>query len=193
MRDIWLRLCTGMPESWCADMAKDWRNFFDSVVQEAVNRFKGAVPTEGEYRANRDTTGYMRLLLRLSERMRYYAVPSRVGQDAAFQALMEPYVWAHNILQDLFSFERECVQGDMHNIVFVLEHHRHMTRPQAIEAAVGLLREQFAAFLHAGAALPSALDRLGVPGADRVRDCQTSGVTAVVEITDGPPTGGRRR
>jgi len=24
-------------------------------------------------------------------------------------------------------------------------------------------------------------------------DCQTSGVTAVVEITDGPPTGGRRR
>ncbi|MGW3099679.1 helicase associated domain-containing protein [Streptomyces sp. NPDC001102] len=25
------------------------------------------------------------------------------------------------------------------------------------------------------------------------RDCQTSGVTAVVEITDGPPTGGRRR
>ncbi|MEV6995953.1 hypothetical protein AB0N87_43725 [Streptomyces sp. NPDC093228] len=149
LRDIWLRLCEGMPPSWCADMAKDWRSFFDSVVQEAVNRSNKAIPTEREYRANRDTTGYMRLLLRLSERMRHYAIPSRVGQDNAFQALTEPYVWAHNILQDLFSFEREAVQGDMHNIVFVLEHHRGMTRPLAVETAVGLLRDQFAAFTHA--------------------------------------------
>ncbi len=91
---------------------------------EAEHRSAGITPTEEEYRKNRDTTGYMRVLLGLTQRLRRFAVPDRVYEDAAFRALTEPYVWAHNMLQDLFSVEREAIQGDVHNIVFSSEHHQ---------------------------------------------------------------------
>lgn len=158
-----------MPAFCRARAAADWAAFFESVVVEAEHRAVGVVPTEEEYRKNRDTTGYMRVLLNLTQRLQGFAIPERVHRDAAFHALIEPYVWAHNMLQDLFSVEREAVQGDVHNIVFCPEHHRTLPRAEAVRTAVSMFRGEVAAFVRAEAQLPGALDRLEVPVADRTR------------------------
>jgi hypothetical protein len=158
-----------MPGFWQARAAPDRAAFFASVVVEAEQGAAGIILTGEEYRKNRDTTGYMRVLLTLTQRLWPFAVPDRVHEDAAFRALIEPCVWAHNMLQDLFSVEREAIQGDVHNIVFCLEYHRRLTRPEAFRTAVSMFRGQVAEFVRAEAELPAALDRLEVPLADCTR------------------------
>jgi pentalenene synthase/avermitilol synthase len=167
LADIWNRQGEGMSGPWRERAAGNWERFFASVVEEAVNRRVGAVPTEAEYRNNRDTTGYMWILLDFTERLRHYEVPEVVREAPEFQGLIRSYIWAHNVIQDLFSFEREAVQGDVHNIVFVFEHHRRISRAAAIDLAVSVVREEFKAFVAAEAALPAALDRLRVPLGER--------------------------
>ncbi len=109
----------------------------------------------------------MRILLDFTERLRHYEIPASVRDAAEYRALNEPYVWAHNLIQDLFSFEREAILGDVHNFVFVLERHRGLSREAALDETISVVRRQFADFVAAEGHLPTALDRLEIPLDDR--------------------------
>ncbi|MEV7187789.1 hypothetical protein [Kitasatospora sp. NPDC093102] len=190
--DLWERQCEGMSDYYRARAAGNWANIFRAFETETLNRAAGAVPDEEEYRRLRDVSGYMYALLDLNERLRRCELSRAVWESGTFQQLVLATVWAINYMQDVLSHEREERQGDGHNIVFVLEHHRGLSREEALEEAITMVHDHMRVFLGAEAAIPFTLDSLGVPLADRpavygcIDDMRASISATYVWCSDSP-------
>lgn len=87
--------------------------------------------------------------------------------NPVFQTLYDANVWCLNLVDDLYSFEKEQAQGEPHNMVLVVERERGCSRSEAVNAVVAVLEEHLAGFLAAEAELPASLKARGVSLADR--------------------------
>src|SRR5206468_590347 len=83
------------------------------------------------------------------------------------QTLYDANVWCLNLVDDLFSFEKEAAQGEPHNMVLVVERERGCSRSEAVDAVVSMLSEHLTDFLAAEAQLSAALEARGVSLTDR--------------------------
>lgn len=165
--EIWDWQRSGMSRFYVDRARSNWENVFKAFEAETHGRIAGGVPSESDYLRLRHASGLMHPLLDMNERLRRREVGPVVWQSPVFRALHEATVWLGCLIDDVYSYEREELQGDYHNLVFVFERSRDLPRAEAVNAAVAVVEDHARAFLAAEARLPEALDRLGVPADQR--------------------------
>ncbi|MBV6695619.1 terpene synthase family protein [Kitasatospora aureofaciens] len=165
--DIWSRQCDGMSQRYRQRASRNWSLVLDALLTEVVNINDGHFPTIEEYRRIRYRSGYMPLVLDMTERLRRFELPDRVHASPAFRTLYDATAWGANLLDDLFSYEKEAAQGEPHNMVLVVEREHRCTRAEAVHAVTAMLQEHITAFLTAETELPAALDAARIPQPDR--------------------------
>ncbi|WP_431937754.1 terpene synthase family protein [Nocardia grenadensis] len=166
-KDVWDRERADMLPHWQRRAALNWSKLFESVVAETKNRVGSRIPDKVEYDRVRDDSGLMYVLLDASELICDCKVSLAVQKSPELQRMRLATVRGCNYIQDLFSVNKEEIQDDPNNIVFVLGNQNTLTRSESYRAAVALVREITDDFLRAEARIPRMLDRLGASVEDR--------------------------
>jgi 5-epi-alpha-selinene synthase len=107
-------------------------DYFEACVWEAENRARGAVPTVSEYIAMRRHTGGVLTCMAIADVIDGNR-PSLIDQqDPRVRRLIEIANDAVCWSNDIFSAEKEMLQGDFHNLVLIVK----FTRDCALETAI---------------------------------------------------------
>ncbi|HET9138304.1 terpene synthase family protein [Actinophytocola sp.] len=97
--------------------------YLDGCLWEATNRYTGTVPTLKSYIEQRRRFGGIRAAMDLSEFATGYELPERVHDDPLTQDLLDVLgditLWGN----DLFSVGVDAEEGNVSNLVFVLQRH----------------------------------------------------------------------
>lgn len=173
--DVWARQCEGMSAHYRRRAADNWTKVFDALLTEVVNIAESHFPTIEEYRSIRYRSGYMPPILDMTERLRGFELTPEVYAHPVFQSIYDANVWCLNLVDDLFSFEKEAAQGEPHNMVLVVERERGCSRSEAVEAVISMLDNHLSDFLTAESRLPATLEALGVSPTDRAKTYEFMG------------------
>jgi pentalenene synthase len=168
LEDLWSREQEGMSERWRRRTVRHWREYLQSYVHEAENRYNNYKLSILEYLALRDKTGIMYVLLDMAERVGHYEVHESLYQDAVFQKMHRLAVMVPSIVNDLLGLTKEETQHDPHNLVLVIRTQQSCTRQQAVEQAVGMVGEWTSQFVLAEARIPNVCDHLHLDYATRI-------------------------
>lgn len=135
---------TSLSELWLrtsADASAAWRHRFaghlveclqTAALWEVGNRVQGIVPDEKTYVAKRRHTGAIYVCMDLIEIVERIDVPAQVYDSPRFAAALDAacnvVVWTN----DVYSLEKERSVGEVHNLVYLVEHHHGLNRPAAL-------------------------------------------------------------
>jgi hypothetical protein len=132
--------------------------YFAAGVWEARNRAAQIIPDTVSYLAMRPYTGGLFAYVELLSATTGVKLPHIVAKHPAIQQLTSlantVICWAN----DLLSYERERLQGDVHNLVLVVQHEQHLTLPQAIAWVSERHNTEMRAFLE----IEATLSQVGV-------------------------------
>lgn len=130
-RDLWRRQVRGASPAWCVRAAADWRSCLQTVVRESAHRHHGTFPgLEEAVRLRRDASclyPFMNMLERV------VGMPGALVADPAHRRLRAHTADVATYINDLYSLEREERQGDIHNMVLVVQRLHRTSRDEAIE------------------------------------------------------------
>jgi hypothetical protein len=148
LADLWRRTTADAPPGWprrfighleqCLSTAALW---------EAANRIGGVVPAEDTYIANRRHTGAIYVCMDLIEIVRPTEMPASVRDSREFTAALDA---ACNVVcwtNDVYSLAKERALGEVHNLVYVVEHHRGLAQPDALDHVRTAIAEETGLFL----------------------------------------------
>lgn len=154
LADLWRRTA---PEA-----SPQWRRRFiqhlddcltTAAVWETGNRLSGRVPSEDTYIVNRRHTGAIYVCMDLIEIVEPVEVPPELYRDQEFEDALNA---ACNVVcwtNDIFSLEKERSLGEVHNLAYIVEHHRGMEPGAAVEHVRAAVASETEAFLSAESAL----------------------------------------
>jgi len=128
---------------------------FEANVAEARNRERGQIPDVASYLPLREVTVGIHVMLALVELLEEFRLPDRIRKHPAVRELATR---ASNIVgwaNDLFTYEKEIIQGEIHNLVLVLMNERQWTIAEAVAATVALHDQQVLCFLQEVEQIPS--------------------------------------
>jgi Terpene synthase family 2, C-terminal metal binding len=160
--DLWTREQQLMSPDWCRRAKNNWKDYLRSYIAETANRHQQVTLHVDAYLRLRDKTGIMYPLLDAAERIGGYELPDRLTAATEFRRMRDACVWVCNIAQDLLSFDREEANGDLHNLVFVLEKQQSCTRQHAIDQICTMIDQKVQQFQHARHEFPVLCDELAV-------------------------------
>jgi pentalenene synthase/avermitilol synthase len=167
LASIWSRQVRGMSESWRQRSSRNWEDFLNAYTSETINRQSGTVPDVDTYLRLRHKAGLENVLIDYAERIGHYELPEVVFSMPEIQQMHNATVQVVNIIQDAFSVAKEEARGDFHNLVLVLQHHRHYSRQEALTETQSIVRRHTDEFLHLKSKLPALFDAAALPLADR--------------------------
>jgi len=130
------------------------RKYFAAGFWEASNRARSAIPDMAGYIAMRPYTGGIFAYIELLTATSGVELPPKVRKHPTVQQLTR---LANNVIcwaNDILSYEREQAQGDIHNLVLVVQQEQRLALPQAVERVTARHDAEMLAFLAAEAALP---------------------------------------
>jgi 5-epi-alpha-selinene synthase len=142
---------------------------FAGYVAEARNRDRTQIPDVASYMRLREVTIGLKVMVSLAEFLEGSSLPDHLRNHPALQKLTTR---ASNIVgwaNDLFTYEKEIIQGELHNLVLVLMNQRRLTITEAVAEAVALHDNEVRSFLGEVEQLPL----LGVVGAGVERYVET--------------------
>jgi hypothetical protein len=128
---------------------------FASNVVESRNRERRQVPSVASYLELRETTIGLQVQFALAELLEGFSLSDFTREHPALQRLATR---ASNIVgwaNDLFTYEKEIIQGEIHNLVLVLMNERRLTITEAVAQAVRLHDAEVKRFLQEVEQLPS--------------------------------------
>jgi len=143
------------PSNHVTHVADRMGEFFAGLVAEARNRERGQIPDVASYLQLREITIGLQVMSALGRLLDEVGLPDRLGAHPALRKLT---THASNIVgwaNDLFTFEKEVSQGQIHNLVLVLMNERRLTVAQARAEVVALHDDEVRNFLAASAQLRS--------------------------------------
>ncbi|WP_369172886.1 terpene cyclase [Streptomyces sp. R28] len=133
LADLWRRTAPGMPAPWRHRFVRHLEECLTAAaVWEAGNRVRGVVPEEDDYIANRRHTGAIYVCMDLVEVVERLEVPVGVYDSEEFQEALDA---ACNVVcwtNDIYSLEKERSLGEVHNLVYVVLHHRGLDGRRAM-------------------------------------------------------------
>lgn len=129
------------------------REWLRSCSWESSNRAKGRTPDEQEYRTMRLTTAGAYMTTDLLEFCIQTEIPKEIYESKASQRLLRHALGAMCWDNDLASWGKEKVVGEVNNLVPVLQQSRSWTQQEAVEAARELIAIEVKHFAQAGADL----------------------------------------
>ncbi|WP_406480667.1 terpene cyclase [Streptomyces platensis] len=134
LADLWLRTAPHATANWrrrfvqhlddCLTVAATW---------EAGNRVTGTVPDEETYIEMRRHTGAIYVCMDLIDIVERIDIPDSLYTGAQFRAALDA---ACNVVcwtNDVYSLAKERALGEVHNLVHIVEHHRGLDTPGALD------------------------------------------------------------
>jgi hypothetical protein len=155
LSDIWRRMQQLGSAAWQQRFIRSMEEYFTSCHWEAGNRAAGATPTVAEYVTMRPYTGALFADVEAIEIIEKVYLPSHVLQHFIVQRLV---LACNNIVcwsNDIFSCAKEAKQGDVHNLVLVLEHERKLSLQDAVNETARMHDEEVKLFTALEKLLPS--------------------------------------
>lgn len=156
-RDLWERSREGMSTTWRSRAADNWRCYLSGYLAEADYRCRNTFPTADEHlKLRRDTIG-VQPTVDLAERIGHYEVPEPIFDSQHMRDMRAIAAEVDSIHNDIVSVEKEEAQGDIHNLVLILQRDRSRSRHEAIEIMRQMIHERIERFL----ALEAELSKVG--------------------------------
>ena len=165
LRDLIRRMAERSTPTWMFRFSRSVERYLFGCVWQATNRASGTVPTIEDFVMMRPRHGAIYTVNDLIELTGRFELPLETLCQPAVRALV---THSNNVVgwsNDILSFAKEARQGDVHNLVMVLEHQRSCSLEEAFELAARMHDDEVRAFLEveqrlrADGALPPDLDR----------------------------------
>jgi hypothetical protein len=153
--DIWNRMQALGSPAWQTRFIRSMEEYFTSCHWEARNRAAGITPTVAEYVTMRPYTGALFADVEAIEIVEKIYLPAHVLQHFIVQRLI---LACNNIVcwsNDIFSCAKEARQGDVHNLVLVLQHERQVPLQDAVNETARMHNEEVKLFTALEKLLPS--------------------------------------
>ena len=132
LADLWWRLDGRTTSAWRHRFFRHVAAGAMAALWEAQNRVQNVVPDEDDYIQQRRHTGAIYVCMDFIDVVERIDIPVDVYESPLFQdtlkAACDVVCWTN----DIFSLEKEHSLGERHNLVSVVEHHRRLTRQQAV-------------------------------------------------------------
>jgi hypothetical protein len=132
---------------WLLFFAEDVRQYFAAHHWEAMNRAVGLTPSFAAYRSMRPFTSAVYTCFSLFHITDGIEFSAALYQDRTLQGLSALANQIVSHCNDLQSFEKELMHGDVHNAVIVLMEEQGSSRSTAIEIVTDLHNQDMSAFL----------------------------------------------
>ncbi|MDW6059666.1 terpene cyclase [Streptomyces sp. FXJ1.4098] len=133
LADLWRRTATGMTAAWRRRFVRHLEDCLTAAaVWEAGNRVRGIVPEEDDYIENRRHTGAIYVCMDLIDVVERLDVPVDLYESEEFRDALDA---ACNVVcwtNDIYSLEKERSLGEVHNLVYVVQHHRELDQERAM-------------------------------------------------------------
>ncbi|MET8130294.1 terpene cyclase [Streptomyces sp. NPDC005065] len=157
LADLWERTTPNAAAHWLRRFAWHLITYLTTAATwEAGNRANGVVPSEETYIAKRRHTGAIHVCMDLIEIVAGIEAPESIHNDPRFIVALEAscnvVCWAN----DVYSYEKEQVLGEIHNLVHLVRHHRGYGKQQALEHVCAEIARETERFLTAEAELVTA-------------------------------------
>jgi hypothetical protein len=153
--DIWERMLAIGDPAWQTRFIRSMEEYFTSCHWEATNRAMGVTPTVAEYVTMRPYTGALYADVESIEVIEKVYLPAHILQHFIVQRLV---LACNNIVcwsNDIFSCAKEAKQGDVHNLVLVLQHERRISLQDAVDETMRMHNEEVKLFTALEKLLPS--------------------------------------
>jgi hypothetical protein len=128
---------------------------FAGNVAEAKSRERGQIPSVASYLQLREVTIGLRVMFALAELLDGFHLPESVREHPGLQQLATRTSKIVGCANDLFTYEKEIIQGQIHNLVLVLMQEGQLPIEAAVVEAVALHDSEVYGFLQEVEQLPS--------------------------------------
>lgn len=150
LTDLWERTVPDVPPHWRTRFAFHLVAYLTTATTwEAGNRADGVVPSEETYIAKRRHTGAIHVCMDLIEIVAGIEAPASIHNDPRFITALEAacnvVCWAN----DVYSYEKEQVLGEIHNLVHLVRHHRGLGEQEALDLVAERIATETERFLTA--------------------------------------------
>lgn len=154
LHEVWGRTASLVSKTWGYRFMITLDAFFEAGVWEAQNRLKGEIPALDDYLQMRPYTGGMFAYLELIELSESLELSPDVRQHPLVHQLVTMTANIVSWANDVLSLPKELKQGDIHNVVFSIQHHQHLTVQEALNQAAQLHNQEIERFIQGEATLP---------------------------------------
>jgi avermitilol synthase len=155
MLDLRRRLLALAPRSQLTRFADRLEELFAGFVTEAENRDRAQIPDLASYVPLREVTVGLHVMFALGELLEDVSLPDHVRDHLAIRSLITRTSNIVGWANDLFTFEKEILAGDIHNLVLVLMNERRLSLSVAVAQVVALHDHEIRSFLEEVERLPS--------------------------------------
>lgn len=160
LRDIWSRMTRASTPEWRKRFGRHVKSYIEGVVWEASNHDVGLIPSRAVYQSMRSYTSGMYMLWDFIEFTGDFLLPDTVLEDPMIAELARTANMVVALSNDIFSLHKEALNGDVHNIVIVLQQEEALTREKACRRAVELHDAQVGHYCALEGILPSFGNRI---------------------------------
>jgi len=160
LRDIWSRMTRASTPEWRKRFGRHVKSYIEGVVWEASNHDVGLIPSRAVYQSMRSYTSGMYMLWDFIEFTGDFLLPDTVLEDPMIAELARTANMVVALSNDIFSLHKEALNGDVHNIVIVLQQEEALTREKACRRAVELHDAQVGHYCALEEILPSFGNRI---------------------------------
>ncbi len=170
LADLWRRTAGNLPERARAGFRAAVEDMLDSWVWELDNQAAGRIPDPVDYIEMRRRTFGSDLTASLARLAAAETVDDEIYQSRVMRELETAAQDYGCFTNDLFSYQKEIeFEGELHNMVLVVENFLDVDRATARAIVVDLMNERMRQFEHIVAnGLPSMLAMIGDPEVSRV-------------------------
>ncbi|MGX5819962.1 terpene synthase family protein [Chitinophaga lutea] len=158
--DLWKRMKRLGSTAWQQRFVQSMTDYLDACVWEVGNRIDRKAPSVADYIEKRPYTGALFADIELIEILENIYLPDDVRlHDTVRQlslACNNVVCWAN----DLFSFEKERRQGDVHNLVIALKEERSLTLEAAMAEAARMHDAEVRRFIELSESLPPVAEEV---------------------------------
>ncbi len=154
LADVWERMAHHSSRIWRQRFTHTLIESFSAYEWEARNRADHRIPGVAEYLSYRRKTSGWKTLALLVDLSIGHTLPERIYASSEFQAPLEA---ANNVIcwaNDLFSYEKESADGDIHNLVQIVQAERHCTLEAAIQTIADWHNQEIQRWRHLVKHLP---------------------------------------
>ncbi|RWS23355.1 terpene cyclase-like protein [Leptotrombidium deliense] len=145
--DIWKQLKNFSNISWQKRFAESYIWYLKTTEWEKKNIADNRVPSLNEYLEYRHFAGGVDMFLNLIEIARDIFIPDFVAVNMTFQRLF--YIAGTHVclVNDIHSFEKEKMIGQIHNMVNIMKHEYNICEQEAIDKATNFVNDEIEKFV----------------------------------------------
>ncbi len=169
LADLRRRMLAWADLGWLSRFVVSVDRYLQATRWEARNRAQSVTPPLGAYVKMRGFTGAMDTVYDCIELGEHLHLGPAVREHSAIVALQQMagncVCWAN----DIFSVNKELLEHNSHNLVFVLRQELGLTLPEALERAVAMHDAELQAFEWSAARLPEFRHEFGLEMAGAIR------------------------